>query len=113
MRMHCTLAPCIYGFKCAIVSLLSFYSFDQHAKIDLPAMVDYALSVSRQDKLYYVGHSQGTTMGFAGFSSNKTLASKIIEFYALAPVVYVENCKGAFSYIADVYKPLEVCNCLW
>ena len=71
-------------------------------------MVDYALSVSRQDKLYYVGHSQGTAMGFAGFSFNKTLASKIIEFYALAPVAFAQHVKGAFEWIKEVFEPLEV-----
>ena len=47
------------------------------AKYDLPASIDYALMSSGQEQLYYVGHSQGSTIGFAGFSKNKELASKV------------------------------------
>ena len=71
-------------------------------------MIDFALSISGQEKLYYVGHSQGTMMGFAGFSHNQTLASKIIEFYPLAPVTTVSHIEGLFSIIAKSYKILEV-----
>ena len=86
----------------------SFSSFDEHALIDLPTMIDYVLSVSGQNTTYYVGHSQGTMMGFAGFSSNATLASKIRGFFALAPVSTVKNVEGMFEYIAKFYKILLV-----
>ncbi|XP_003383462.2 PREDICTED: gastric triacylglycerol lipase-like [Amphimedon queenslandica] len=82
------------------------FSFDEHALIDLPTMIDYALSVSGQNSTYYVGHSQGTMMGFAGFSSNATLASKIRGFFALAPVSTVKDIEGMFAYIAKIYKVL-------
>ena len=84
------------------------HSFDEHSLIDLPAMIDFALSISGQEKLYYVGHSQGTMMGFAGFSQNQTLASKIIEFYPLAPVTTVSHIEGLFSIIARLDKFAEV-----
>ena len=76
---------------------------DEHALIDLPAMLDYVLTYTKTEKLYYVGHSQGTFMGFAGFSSNQNLASKIIKFYALAPVTTVGHVKGMFWYLAETY----------
>ena len=71
-------------------------------------MIDFALSISGQEKLYYVGHSQGTTMGFIAFSYNHTLALKIIEFYALAPVANVGHVKGLFAFLSKYYKELEV-----
>ena len=37
---------------------LSHFSFDQHALVDLPTMLDKALQISQQQKLFYVGHSQ-------------------------------------------------------
>lgn len=38
-------------------------SFDEMAKYDLPATIDFILKKTGQDKLHYVGHSQGTTIG--------------------------------------------------
>ena len=34
------------------------YSFDEHSLIDLPAMVDKVMDVTKQDKMFYAGHSQ-------------------------------------------------------
>ena len=97
---------CLNNMLIALLFLLC--SFDQHSLIDLPTMIDYALSVSGQDSLYYVGHSQGTMMGFAGFSTNRTLASKVKGFFALAPVTTVKYIEGMFHYIAKYYKIIEV-----
>ena len=77
------------------------YRFDEHAQIDLPAMLDYVMKVTGQDKLFYVGHSQGTVMGFAGFTSNQSLAQHITAFFALAPVSTVKYIKGLFAFIAE------------
>jgi lysosomal acid lipase/cholesteryl ester hydrolase len=83
------------------------FSFDEHALLDLPTMVDYALEVSNQSQLFYVGHSQGTVMGFAGFSSLPKLAAKIKLFVALAPVTTVKYIKGALEFITYFYKELD------
>ncbi|KAL5475602.1 hypothetical protein EMCRGX_G025434 [Ephydatia muelleri] len=80
------------------------FSFDEHALIDLPTMLNHALSVSGQSQLFYAGHSQGTVMGFAGFTANKTLASQINAFIALAPVTTVKHVEGALAVIAPFYK---------
>ena len=92
--------------------LLAYFSFDEHALIDLPAMINYALNVSKQDQLYYAGHSQGTMMGFAGFSSDQVLASKVKRFYALAPVMSVKHIDGALKYLSDFYKEIVVSTLL-
>ena len=84
------------------------YSFDEHIKYDLPAMLNYALEVSGQDQLSYVGHSQGTAMGFGGFSSMPELAVKATLFVALAPVANVTYVKGTFRILAEHYKEEKV-----
>ncbi len=82
--------------------------FDEHSLKDLPAMIDYTLAVSGQKELFYVGHSQGTVMGFAGFSTNQTLAQQVKAFFALAPVTTVQYIKGGFYYMAEYFKEIEV-----
>lgn len=44
---------------------LSFplYSYDEMARFDLPAVINFILQKTGQEKIYYVGYSQGTTMG--------------------------------------------------
>uniref|UniRef100_A0A4X2M6Q0 Lipase n=1 Tax=Vombatus ursinus TaxID=29139 RepID=A0A4X2M6Q0_VOMUR len=66
------------------------FSFDEMAKHDLPAVIDFILSKTGQQQVYYVGHSQGTTMAFIAFSSLPQLAKKIKMFFALAPVATVK-----------------------
>lgn len=76
------------------------FSFDEMAKYDLPASINYVLKISKTKDLYYVGHSQGTTIGFAEFSQNKKLAEKIRTFFGLAPVATVGHIKGAIKYLS-------------
>lgn len=47
------------------------------AAYDLPASIDYILQSTGASSLGYVGHSQGTTMGFAALSSQPQLAQKV------------------------------------
>ncbi|XP_006831185.1 PREDICTED: lipase member K-like [Chrysochloris asiatica] len=66
------------------------FSFDEMAKYDLPATLNFITEKTGQEQLFYVGHSQGTTIGFIAFSTNPELAKKIKVFFALAPVVTVK-----------------------
>lgn len=70
------------------------FSWDEMAEYDLPAMIDYVLEETGQDQLFYVGHSEGTIIGFSGFI-NTTLASKVKLFVALAPVAYTGDITSA------------------
>ena len=47
------------------------------AKFDLPAMLNFALKTTAAEDLYYIGHSQGTLIGFAQFSQDPKLAKKV------------------------------------
>lgn len=70
------------------------YSNDEIALHDLPTMIDYVLKTSNQEKLYYIGHSQGTTAFFALASSRPEYNNKIIMMYALSPMVYMSNARS-------------------
>lgn len=39
------------------------FSFHEIAIYDIPATIDFILMKTRQEKLYYIGHSQGGTLG--------------------------------------------------
>ena len=73
-------------------------------------MVNYVLETTGQTELFYAGHSQGTVMGFAGFTVNQTLAKQIKAFFALAPVTTVKHIAGLFAFISEyyVYHIMEV-----
>ena len=71
-------------------------------------MLDRALQVNQQDQLYYVGHLRGTMMGFAGFTTNKTLATKVKKFLSLAPVATTKDVCRLFHYMSEFYKEIEV-----
>ena len=80
------------------------------AEYDIPAMLEYALQVSGQAQLYYVGHSQGTLVGFTGFSSNPELAKKVKLFFALAPVYYLNHVSPTLIKISNIlaWPPIAV-----
>ncbi|XP_012905587.1 lipase member K [Mustela nigripes] len=66
------------------------FSVDEMAGYDLPATIDFIIEKTGQEQLYYVGHSQGTTIAFIAFSTNPELAKRIKIFFALAPVITVK-----------------------
>ncbi|CAH6963661.1 lysosomal acid lipase/cholesteryl ester hydrolase [Phodopus roborovskii] len=65
------------------------FSFDEMAKYDLPASINYIVIKTGQEQVYYLAHSQGTTIGFIAFSQIPELAKKIKMFFALGPVASV------------------------
>ncbi|XP_065054699.1 lysosomal acid lipase/cholesteryl ester hydrolase-like isoform X2 [Rhopilema esculentum] len=84
------------------------FSWDQMASFDLPAILGYIKQNTNQEQLYYVGHSQGTMIAFAEFSSNQELAKSVRKFFALGPVTYLGNMKSPLKYLADLVPELKL-----
>lgn len=89
------------------------FSWDEMAAHDLPSMINYILKVANQTNLFYIGHSQGTLIGFSEFGRNHELASKVKLFVALGPVAtvgYIESpikhLTGPTPQIDDLYTTL-------
>eukprot|EP00824_Muranothrix_gubernata_P018388 TRINITY_DN37396_c0_g1_i1.p1 TRINITY_DN37396_c0_g1~~TRINITY_DN37396_c0_g1_i1.p1 ORF type:complete len:427 (-),score=82.87 TRINITY_DN37396_c0_g1_i1:11-1264(-) len=82
------------------------FSWDEMVMYDLPAQLEFALEATGQEDLVYIGHSQGTVQGFAGFSSNEALAKRVRLFVAIAPVAYVSGDTNIFfKALADLRFP--------
>ncbi|OXA60491.1 lipase 3 [Folsomia candida] len=71
------------------------FSFHEMGLYDLPATVNYINSLTSQ-RIYYVGHSLGTTQFFSGISLNPGLASKIRAMFSLATSGYINHMTNAF-----------------
>lgn len=67
------------------------FSFHEIGNYDLSAMIDYVLETTGQEKLHYIGHSQGTTSFFALAASQPEYNDKIKLMVALAPVAFMTN----------------------
>lgn len=103
-RNHTTLSPDDRRFW--------WWTFDEMAAFDLPAMVQQVLSTSGAQQLIYVGHSLGTTIGFAGLSTNEWLSEHIRLFVALAPTAKWGQIEGPLRdlepYLFDATAALEL-----
>ncbi|CAM4594042.1 lipase member M-like [Lepidochelys kempii] len=70
------------------------FSFDEMAKFDLPAVLNFIMQKTGQEQLYYVGYSQGATIAFITFSTMPQLAKRIKLYFALAPVTTVKYARS-------------------
>lgn len=75
---------------------------------DLPAEIDYILLETNHDKIFYVGHSMGTTMFFAMASEKPDYAKKVHAMFALAPVAYMEHIRSPIRLLAPWAHNIEV-----
>lgn len=75
------------------------FSWDDMATYDVPSNIDYVLSHSNYNKVFYVGHSQGTTQFFGAADVVEGLEDKIAAFIGLAPVMYVGNVVSPFIWL--------------
>ncbi|XP_020928913.1 lipase member N [Sus scrofa] len=73
------------------------FSFDEMAKYDLPGIVDFIVNKTGQEKLYFVGHSLGTTIGFVAFATIPELAQRIKMNFALGPTISLKYTMGIFT----------------
>ena len=71
--------------------VVKMYLYNLSHRYDLPSMLDYVLSTTGRNKLYYVGHSMGTTTFMAMDSLNPVWADKVEVAIMLAPVAYVDH----------------------
>uniref|UniRef100_A0A914WPK3 Lipase n=1 Tax=Plectus sambesii TaxID=2011161 RepID=A0A914WPK3_9BILA len=98
-QKHVSLSPSSHDFW--------KFSWDEMAKHDLPAMINYVLAQTGQSQLHYMGHSMGTMTAFAQFSADPVLRAKIKNFFGLGPVATIGHCQGFITHIAKFLPQLE------
>ncbi|XP_055841138.1 lipase 3-like [Episyrphus balteatus] len=88
----------VYSKKHVLKSPLmkSFWNFDWHeiGMYDLPAMIDQIRTTTGQEKIIYVGHSQGSTSFLVLNSLNHDFKYRIKSAHFLAPLVYTSHSKS-------------------
>lgn len=83
---------------------------------DQPAIMDYITYRTGNEKMTYVGHSQGTTQMFHGLSENMDyFENKINLFVALAPITKIPNTQSntiqfASSQYRVLYDAIDLVN---
>jgi lysosomal acid lipase/cholesteryl ester hydrolase len=72
------------------------------AMFDLPASIDYVTNLTKQEKVTFVSHSMGTTIGYAAIGINpEYYQEKLNLFVQLSPVLELKNSKSLFlKYVA-------------
>jgi len=84
------------------------FSFDEHGAIDAPAQIRYILQFIKQDKLSYIGHSQGTMSFWIAMETNPDLNDKVEAMFALGPVARLSNVISPIKKIAPYSKKIKL-----
>ncbi|KAF6216011.1 hypothetical protein GE061_000348 [Apolygus lucorum] len=101
---HVTLDPVLNASK------FYDYSFHELGYYDLPAVIDFILNKTGNSQLRYIGHSQGTTEFFVMASSRPEYNAKIKVATTMAPVVFLDNIRGAFKLLSKLQTLLDILN---
>ena len=85
-----------------------FWSFSWYEMglYDIPAVFDHIRLQTNDQKIAYIGHSQGTTQMFVGLAENEKtyFADKTSIFIGLGPVAKIPNTQsGLLQFIVDFY----------
>ncbi|CAG4979224.1 unnamed protein product [Colias eurytheme] len=94
----------------------SYWNFSWHdiALHDLPAVIDYIVSIKKGDpNLTYIGHSMGTTILFAMLTLRPEYNTILKAGFALAPVVFMSDIKSPLKSLAPVASNIAYMEMLY
>ena len=83
-------------------------SFDEYGRFDVAAQLKSILQLTQQDKLSFVGHSQGSVNFWVAMESNPDLNEKIDVMFALGPVARMGNMTNSIIYAAPYSDHIKV-----
>ncbi len=71
-------------------------------------MIDMIVSKTGQEKIFYVGHSMGTTGFMVMANERPEYLDHVVLANFLAPVAYVDHMKSPIHYIAPFANSIDV-----
>ncbi|OAD53405.1 Lipase 3 [Eufriesea mexicana] len=82
----------------------NFWNFSYHELgiYDIPAIIDYILDRTIYEKLFYIGHSQGSTQFWVTMSQKPNYNTKVKLMIGLAPVAFTGNIRGPLTKLAKL-----------
>ncbi|KAG8230455.1 hypothetical protein J437_LFUL009944 [Ladona fulva] len=83
------------------------FTWNEMGKYDLPAEIDHVLSQTGEEKVFYVGHSMGTTMFYVMGSLRPEYNAKIRAQFSLAPVAFMSNLQTPLKFLAPYVNQIE------
>lgn len=88
-----------------------FWKFSWHemAVYDLSAIIDYILTKTKQDKIIYVGHSQGSTILLALLSERPEYNQKISSAHLMATTAIIRHYNPILNLILPNLDDIQVC----
>ncbi|GLG93399.1 Lipase 3 [Gryllus bimaculatus] len=75
---------------------------------DLPASIDYVLEKTGQEKIFYIGHSMGTTLFWIMLSRKPDYNSKFRAMFAMGPAAYLGHLPNPLlRALTYAHRPIE------
>ena len=87
--------------SCPTCSQFWSFGFDESARYDYPATIDYILDQTGQTQLYFAGYSMGTTQYLVMLSLRPEYNAKIKAGFLLGPTALVGNATNPMVKMAD------------
>ncbi|XP_026546749.1 lipase member M-like, partial [Notechis scutatus] len=87
------------------------FSFHEMAIYDIPAAINFILQKTGQDSLYYIGYSQGASLGFITFGILPYLSDRVKLYIALNPPYTLEDTAGLLDILSKI--PRELRELIW
>ena len=85
------------------------FSFDHMAQYDVPANIKFVKNRDGVEKVYYIGHSQGTLTFFLAYMNNpEFMEQNVAKFVALGTVPNVNNAPHFLIKLFDKSKILNL-----
>jgi len=84
------------------------FAWDEMARYDIPANIDYILNATGEEKLVYVGHSLGCTLFYIAMIEHPHLNDKIELMFSLAPAASMANLSNNLRFMASAIEPIRL-----